>query len=134
MIKYAAAYGIALIIMGVADASWLGFMANRFYRPIFGDIGLQTINAAPAILFYLIYPVGLILFVVDPMLRNGTPSLALLYGALFGFFTYATYDLTNQATLRNWTWQLTLVDVTWGTILAALAAGGTFMIISKLGL
>ncbi len=134
MIRYSVTYVAALVIMGVVDTIWLSIMANRFYRPTFGDIALTGINAAPAILFYLIYPIGLTLFAISPMLKSGTIGLAAVYGALFGFFTYATYDLTNQATLRNWTWQLTIVDVGWGTILGALAAAGSFALVTKLGL
>jgi len=133
MIVYIAAYTGALIIMGVADMVWLGIMANKFYRPTFGDIALAGVNLPPAIAFYLLYPVGLTILAISPALRSGSVASAAVYGALFGFFTYATYDLTNQATLRNWTLQLTLVDVAWGTLLAAMAAAGGFLIASKFG-
>jgi len=133
MIKYISAYAAALVLMGVIDMVWLGIMANRFYRPVFGDIALAGVNLPPAIAFYLIYPIGLTIFAVSPALKNGNIGTAVLYGALFGFFTYATYDLTNQATLRNWTLQLTLVDTAWGTLLAAMAATGSFVLASKIG-
>jgi uncharacterized membrane protein len=133
MIIYIAAYFGAFVVLGAADMIWLGVMANRFYRPSFGDIALAGVNLTPAIVFYLLYPIGLTIFAVSPALKSGTIGSAILYGALFGFFTYATYDLTNQATLRNWTLQLTVVDVAWGTILAALAAAGSFALASKVG-
>jgi len=133
MIIYIAAYIGALVIMGVADMVWLGIMANKFYRPTFGDIALAGVNLTPAIAFYLLYPAGVVIFAISPALKSGSIASAALYGALFGFFTYATYDLTNQATLRNWTLQLTLVDTAWGTLLAAMAAAGGFAIASRFG-
>ncbi len=132
MIQYAAAYVSALIIMGLADMAWLGIMAKRFYRPTFGDIALTDVNMTPAVIFYLLFPIGLVIFAVAPALKGGTLGSALLYGALFGFFTYATYDLTNYSTLRNWTLSLTIVDVVWGSILAAISAAGSFALASRL--
>jgi uncharacterized membrane protein len=110
---------------------WLGLMAPRFYRPILGDSALAGVNLPPAIAFYLLYPVGLVIFAVMPALKAEAPGTAALYGALFGFFTYATYDLTNHATLRNWSAALTLVDTAWGTLLASCAALAAYWITSK---
>ena len=87
----------------------------------------------PAIAFYLIYPIGIVMFAILPGLKSESMSTASLYGALFGFFSYATYDLTNQATLRNWTFELTLIDMAWGTALAAGAATAGFWAASKFG-
>jgi uncharacterized membrane protein len=95
-------------------------------------MALSGVNVAPAIAFYILYPIGLVIFAILPGLRSGSMTTALLYGALFGFFTYATYDLTNQATLRNWTIQLTLVDIVWGSVLAAAAAMAGYLIAIKL--
>lgn len=125
-------YGVALAVFVAADMVWLGMMASRLYRPTLGDIAISGVNLPPAILFYAIYPVGLLIFAVQPALKSGSMSTAIIYGALFGFFTYATYDLTNQATLRNWTVQLTLVDVAWGTILGAISASISFWLVTKL--
>jgi uncharacterized membrane protein len=94
---------------------------------------VSGVNLPPAIAFYVLYPEGLVIFAIVPALKGGTISTAALYGALFGFFTYATYDLTNQATLRNWTLQLSLVDMAWGTILAAAAAMVGFWAAGKFG-
>jgi uncharacterized membrane protein len=107
-------------------------MASRFYKPMLGDIAIAGVNLPPAILFYAIYPIGLMIFAIEPALRAGSWVNALIYGALFGFFTYATYDLSNQATLRNWTFTLTAVDVVWGTFLGALASAATFWVVSRL--
>jgi len=115
-------YAVTLVTFVAIDLIWLGIMAPRFYKPTLGDIGLTNVNLPPAIAFYLLYPLGLVIFAVEPALESGTASTALMYGALFGFFTYATYDLTNQATLRNWTSSLSLVDIAWGTVLGATSS------------
>ncbi len=120
---YLAAYATALVAFVVIDGAWLATMAARLYRPILGDILAASVDLAPAIVFYLVFPVGLVIFAIAPALKSGTLSTALIYGALFGFFTYATYDLTNHATLRNWAWQITLVDIAWGSFVSAAAAG-----------
>ncbi len=130
---YGAAYLSTLAVFLLADMVWLGTMAGRLYRPTLADIALSTVSLTPAVAFYVIYPSGLLIFAVLPALKGGNITTALLYGALFGFFTYATYDLTNQATLRNWTLQLTLIDVAWGSALAATAAMAGYLIAGKFG-
>jgi uncharacterized membrane protein len=107
-------------------------MAPRFYKPTLSDIALTDVNLPPAILFYLLYPLGIVIFAVEPAARSGSVGTALLYGALFGFFTYATYDLTNQATLRNWTAMLTVVDVAWGTVLGAFVAFVSTVVVTRM--
>ena len=128
---YAAGYLASLIVFLVVDFAWLSVMAPRFYKPTLGDIAIPGFNLAPAVVFYLLYPIGLVIFAISPALKTGSWTTALLYGALFGFFTYATYDLTNHATLRNWTTSLTVVDVAWGTFLAAVAAVAGFLAASR---
>jgi uncharacterized membrane protein len=130
---YGATYITPLAVFFLADMAWLGVMSPRLYRPTLGDIALSGVNLPPAIAFYTLYPLGLLIFAILPALKSGNINTALLNGALFGFFTYATYDLTNQATLRNWTLQLTLIDVVWGSILAAAAAIAGYWIASRLG-
>ena len=132
MLTYATGYLAALVTFVAADMVWLTTMAPRFYRPTLGDIAISGVNLPPAILFYAIYPVGVLIFAISPALKSDSLITAAVYGALFGFFTYATYDLTNHATLRNWTLPLTLVDVAWGTILAAFTSIVGVMAVSKL--
>lgn len=132
MLMNLAGYGLALAVFVTADMVWLGTMAPRFYRPTLGDIAIPGVNLPPALLFYAMYPIGLLIFAIHPALKTGSISTATIYGALFGFFTYATYDLSNQATLRNWTLQLTFVDVAWGTILGAISASISFWLVTKL--
>ena len=131
MILYGAAYLATLAVLVLADMVWLGIMASRLYRPTLGDIALSSVNLSPAFAFYILYPVGLVFFAILPALKGGSIFMALSYGALFGFFTYATYDLTNHATLRNWTLQLTLIDVAWGSMLAAGAAAAGYLVASR---
>jgi uncharacterized membrane protein len=125
-------YLAALATFVVSDMIWLGLMASRFYRPTLDDILITGVNLPPALLFYLIYPIGLVIFAVNPALKSGFIGPALLYGALFGFFTYATYDLSNFATLRNWSLLLTVVDIAWGSVLGGLAAAVSFLIASRI--
>ena len=132
MLTSALGYVVALLTFVAADMVWLGLMAPRFYKPAIGDIALSGFNLPPAIVFYLIYPVGLLIFAIYPALKSGSLTNAVVYGALFGFFTYATYDLTNYATLRNWTLQLTAVDVAWGAVLGATASLVSFLAVSRL--
>lgn len=128
-----AAYLSTLVAFFLIDFAWLSTMAARLYRPILGDILAPSVNFAPAITFYLIYPVGIVAFAILPALKSGGISAALTYGAMLGFFTYATYDLTNHATLRNWAWQITLLDMAWGSVLGGLAAAVGFWTAAKLG-
>lgn len=132
MLVHAKGYVVALITFVAVDMAWLGTMAPRFYKPTLGDIAIPDVNLPPAMLFYAIFPIGLLIFAVDPALKTGSWMTAVVYGALFGFFTYATYDLTNQATLRNWTALLTTVDIAWGTFLGALSSVVTFFAVSRL--
>ena len=132
MFGFAKTYLVALMIFVASDIVWLGIMAPRFYRPILGDIAISGVNLPPAILFYVIYPIGLAIFAIEPALRSGSVLTALIYGALFGFFTYATYDLSNHATLRNWSLSLTTIDVAWGTILGALTSAVSVWALTRL--
>jgi uncharacterized membrane protein len=122
MMSYAIGYVAALAAFLVADMVWLGTMVSRIYRPALGDLLATGVNLPPALVFYLVYPIGLVIFAVLPGLKSASMIQATAYGALFGFFTYATYDLSNYATLRNWTLQVTVIDIAWGTVLGALAA------------
>ena len=129
---YICAYLSTLAVFLLCDMAWLGTMASRLYRPTLGDIMLDSPNLPAATAFYLIYPVGLVIFAVLPALKSESLGQAALSGALLGFFSYMTYDLTNQATLRNWTTQLSLVDIGWGTLLGGISAAAAFWITAKL--
>jgi uncharacterized membrane protein len=130
--RYAVAYlSTAVVFLGL-DFVWLGFMGDRFYRRILHDVLRPGFELAPAVLFYLLIIAGILFFAVSPALESDQAAVAAVRGALFGFFTYATYDLTSQATVRNWTWILSLTDIAWGTFLTATAATLGFLVTRKL--
>ncbi len=112
-----------LLSMGVLDAIWLSVMTTRLYRGAMPSLLLDKPNWAPAVGFYLLYAVGVVLLVVRPAL-DGDWTIARVVGtgALLGLVAYGTYDLTNQATLRGWSTLVTVVDLTWGATLTAIVA------------
>ncbi len=116
-------YCIILISIILIDGVWLGTMLKVFYQPKIGHLLAQSMSFLPAIIFYALYAAALNVFVVLPALRNNTGYFhVLLVGLLFGLVTYGTYDLTNQATLKGWPWELTLVDMAWGSFMAAMVS------------
>ena len=115
------AYVATLIVFLALDAVWLSTMAERLYKPAIGHLMRDGFALAPAIAFYLLYVLGLVVFSVRAGLDSGRATAAAWRGALFGLVAYATYDLTNQATLRDWPWAVTLTDLAWGTFASALA-------------
>jgi len=119
---YLVAYLVTLIAFVAIDFVWLSTMANALYKPTMGDMLAPAFRPVPAVLFYLLYVAGLTFFAVRPALASGSLGTALLYGAAFGFVAYATYDLTNQATLKNWSTTLTIADLIWGSLLSAVTA------------
>lgn len=127
-------YAIALPVFFAIDMVWLGFVAKNFYRSQIGFLMRGDVNWVAAIAFYLLFIVGLIFFVVTPALEKGSWTYALLVGALFGLITYATYDLTNLATTKDWPLLVTFVDLAWGAVLAASVSTITYLIAHKIGL
>ena len=127
-------YAIALPVFSAIDMVWLGIVAKKFYRNQIGFLMTPNINWLAAIIFYLLFIVGLVLFVVIPAIEKGSWMHALLFGLLFGLITYATYDLTNLATLKDWPLLVTIVDLAWGAVLAASVSVVTYFIASKVGL
>ena len=122
MNKYLAGYLAAVFVIVALDALWLGLIAKTMYQQAIGHLMAEQPRLAAAAVFYVVDAAGLMVFAVAP--QAGDPGLGktVLMGALFGFFAYATYDLSNLATLRNWPLKLTLVDMAWGTLLSAAAA------------
>jgi uncharacterized membrane protein len=119
---YLVAYVTTLAAFAGIDFVWLSWAGDRFYRPILRDVLVDGFRPAPAAVFYLAYAAGLVYFAVRSGLLANSWRPAALDGALFGFFAYATYDLTSQATVRNWTTTLSATDIAWGAILSAVAA------------
>lgn len=116
------AYVTTAVVFFAVDYVWLSQVATRFYFDRIGHLLMDKPNLAAAGLFYVFYVVGIVIFAVAPALRSESVATAVIYGALFGFFTYATYDVTNFATLKNWPFVVVVVDVAWGTFLSALSA------------
>lgn len=131
MAMFFIALGGAAAAMLALDAIWLTTMARLLYQPQLGDLLTSEFRAAPAALFYLIYLSGVVYFAVAPSVQSGDWRRAALRGALLGLFGYGTYDLTNQATFRHWPWLITLVDLTWGTVLTALSAAAGFFAVRR---
>jgi uncharacterized membrane protein len=119
MKRYIILYLATLVVLIPIDFLFLGTVAKSFFTSQVGDM-LGEIRPAPAVLFYLLYVAGILIFVSGP--ANASWSSTLLYGALFGFFCYATFELTSLSLLRHWTWPVVIVDISWGTLVTALSS------------
>ena len=122
-------YGAALVVMGVLDAVWLGFVARDFYRQEAGEMMAAEVRKLPAALFYLAYPAGLVTLALQP--QPDGAAMAAWRSMLVGLVAYGTYDLTNMATLRQWSYTLTLADVAWGAFASALAGTAAFFAMQR---
>jgi len=127
-------YLIALTTFFAIDMVWLVLVAKDFYKQQIGFLMNPNVNWLAAIIFYLLFIVGLVIFVITPAIKSGSWTQALLLGALFGLIAYATYDLTNLATLKDWPILVTIVDLIWGAVLASSVSVATYFITSKVGL
>jgi len=130
---YLKLYLASLAAFFMIDMFWLGLLARGFYRKHLGYLLAPSTNWIAAIIFYLLFVAGLLFFAVAPGLQAGSLKKTLLYGALFGLLTYATYDLTNQATIKDWPWVVTVVDMAWGVILATSVSCVAFLVGRWLG-
>lgn len=124
-------YLTALPLFIAMDLLWLGVVAKNFYNKQLGFL-IGPINWVSAILFYLLFITGLVVFVIMPAFQKGSWTHALLFGALFGLVTYGTYDLTNLATLKNWPVLVTVVDLLWGAFLGAFVSAAAYVIVTKM--
>ena len=132
MIPWISAYFGCALAMLILDGIWLTLASKRLYRPQLGDMLAESFRIGPAASFYFVYVAGIVFLAVAPGLAADKWTVALTRGMALGLIAYATYDLTNQATLRNWTTQLTLVDTGLGTVLGAIAATAGFWLTTKL--
>jgi uncharacterized membrane protein len=133
VMRFVAGYVAFLIAFGICDAIWLGTMTARLYRPALGDLIVDPIRYVPAALFYFGFPLGVLHFAVMPALRSGGASEALVNGALIGLLAYATYDLTNYATLRPWTLTITLADIIYGTVVVGFCSWIAYEVARRVG-
>ena len=129
MPRYAVLYLATLIVLIPVDFLFLGMVAKGFFASQVGDM-LGEIRLAPAILFYLLYIAGVLIFVSAP--ASTTWHSTLLYGGLFGFFCYTTFELTSLSLLKHWTWPVVLVDVCWGTFVTAVSSTAGLLIANQI--
>jgi uncharacterized membrane protein len=121
--KYIVAYIATGIGFALIDSIWLRSMYTRLYQPEIGEMMMKGgFRIGPAVVFYLLYILGMMIFAVGPALQSGKWQTALVWGALLGFFCYMTYDLTNHATLKVWSTKVTVLDIIWGTFLTGSAS------------
>jgi len=126
------AYITILIVFGIIDAIWISQVAIKLYQSMLGDMMIESVRVLPAIIFYLFFPVGLVVFAVVPALQDGSVFSAFASGALLGALCYATYDLTNYATLKNWTLHVTVIDIIYGAIVAGICSATAFLVVQAL--
>ncbi len=130
--KVLLAYLATLAVFVAVDLVWLGVVAKDYYRSHIGHLMGDGFNIPAALAFYLIYIAGVMMFAVLPAAQSGDWVRAAILGAAFGFFAYATYDLTNLATLKNWPLGLALADMAWGSFVTALAAAAGYAVYARL--
>ena len=133
MSKYLAAYGVTAVVMIAIDLVWLGLIAKPLYQGGIGHLMADQPNIPIALVFYLIYALGLMVFAITPEQSVPGWSRALMVGALFGFFAYATYDLTNLSTLRGWPLGLSLMDIAWGTLVSGVSSAAGKLALDRFG-
>jgi uncharacterized membrane protein len=129
LVKYIAAYIATGLAFAVIDSIWLRNAYTKLYQPEIGDMLMKDgFRLGPAIAFYLLYILGMMVFAVGPAMASGRWQTALIQGAMLGFFCYMTYDLTNMATLKQWSLKVTILDMIWGTFLTGTASAAGFWI------
>jgi uncharacterized membrane protein len=124
-------YLVAVPIFFLIDMLWLGVLAKGIYQKYMGHLLKENTNWSVAVLFYLIFIVGIIIFAIHPALQNNSWQTALSYGMLFGFFTYMTFDLTSLSVMKDWHWQIAIIDIFWGMILSGSVSIITYIFCKK---
>jgi len=120
-------YIVSLIVFMLIDFIWLGLIAKNFYQEHVGFLMRSKVNWVAAVVFYLLFVFGLVFFVIEPSIEQQSLLTLLFRGALFGLITYATYDLTNLATLKNWSLIVTIVDLIWGMVVSVSVSLITYL-------
>ena len=128
MLTFLELYLISFVVFFAVDLLWLGIIAKKLYQKEIGHLLKTDVNWIAAVVFYLLFIGGLVVFVLMPAVDAGSLSKAILLGALFGFITYATYDLTNLATMKDWPLKITFIDLAWGTILGTSTSTITYLL------
>ena len=120
-------FALSFTFFIIIDLLWLGFIASNIYKHFLSDFLASNVNWSAAILFYLIFNIGLVFFVIAPAIEKNSLTYLMFYGALFGLVTYSAYDLTNLATLKNWPLEIALIDIVWGIFLSISVSYLTFI-------
>ena len=132
MVKSIVAYCLTAVVFFAIDIVWLGFIAKNLYSKYLGHLLRPDVNWIAGGLFYLLYIIGILIFAVYPAVNKNSFGHAIIMGALFGFFAYATYDLTNLATLRDWPLAISVIDIAWGVFLTGTVSSASFFIVRSL--
>jgi uncharacterized membrane protein len=125
-------YLLTALVFFAIDLVWLGLVARNMYSRHIGHLMSSRVNWIAAVVFYLAFIVGILVFAVYPSVDEDSILQAVILGALFGFFTYSTYDLTNLATLKDWPLSITIVDIAWGVVLTSVVSAAGFCIVKAL--
>lgn len=125
-------YLTTMIVFFLVDILWLGLISKKLYNDYLGHLMAPKVNWTAALIFYALFIVGLVFFVINPALAKDSLKYAILAGGFFGLIAYATYDLTNLATLKDWPLNITIIDLIWGTFLNGATSGITFVLVKKL--
>jgi len=133
MIRLAAGYAATALTMLALDGVWLTLASPRLYQPRIGELLAAKPSLPPAVIFYLMYVAAIVVLAIQPALRDGGWRRLLVHAAVFGLVAYATYDLTNQATLKTWSTTITLVDMAWGTLVTTAAASAGYAVMRAMG-
>ncbi|HBK87463.1 MAG: DUF2177 family protein [Cyclobacteriaceae bacterium] len=131
--KYLLTYALTAVVFFAVDMLWLGILAKGIYRKYLGGMLSEEVNWTAAIIFYLIFIAGILVFVVEPAVERGSWMRAIALGAFFGIITYATYDLTNLATLKGWPLPIVFIDIAWGAVLTGSTSVAGFLIMRWVG-
>lgn len=129
LLKLIISYGLTAVVFFSIDMLWLGFLAKGLYQKYLGGFLTDQVNWSAAIIFYLLFIGGIFIFVILPAVEKNSVIKAISLGAAFGFITYATYDLTNLATLKGWPLTIVYIDMTWGAVLTALVSTAGYYIV-----
>lgn len=127
--KLLISYTLTFVVFFILDMAWLGFIAKDLYKKYLGDFLSEQVNWTAAVIFYLLFVIGVFIFAILPSVEKNSLISAIILGALFGFFTYATYDLTNLATMKNWPINIVFIDILWGAFLTSVVSAAGFYIV-----
>jgi uncharacterized membrane protein len=127
--KLLISYALTFVVFFIVDMAWLGFIAKDLYKKYLGNFLSEQVNWTAAVVFYLLFVVGVFIFAIMPSVEKNSVVSAVILGALFGFFTYATYDLTNLATLKGWPITIVFIDIIWGSVLTGIVSTAGFYIV-----